>query len=195
MIIKKISDDCVKVLIEAEDIQRYKVPYATLSTADEASAEFIYRLLFLIYEETGISFLEDGISVEAYPACNENYYITLTRDGDADSPMRLIKEGDEETEIFVFQIKNLKDLCGVQRLLEYTPRLFPKESKLYKCFGKYYLYFTFLPAQTEKNDFGQLLRSLCEYTDPCKSSLLCEGILNEWGIMLKEELFAKTKNH
>lgn len=190
MIIKKISDECVKVLIESEDINRYNIPYYKLSSTDEESVEFIYRLLFLIFEQTGISFLETAISVEATPACAGNFFLTITRKEESEG-MFLRKEGETQSDMFLFALEDLSDLAGVKRVMEEHGRFIPERCSLYKMAERYYVIFDFSVKQTQNEAFEIFLRQLDEYLLPLRATPESEGYLCERGKIICPALFSK----
>ncbi len=192
MKIKKISADQVKVLIESEDINRYQVPYHKLSAGDDESVEFIYHLLFLIFDETGVSFLENVISVEAYPACAGNYYITITRTDEQGEGISLTKEDTRGQSAYIFCIEKLEHLEGVTAVLEQHPSFIPDASPLYKYNGKYYLLLDFSQQQTEKKEFSSFLLRLGEYMFPCKAVPENEGFLLERGKLICAALYPRN---
>ncbi len=190
MIIKKISEECVKVLIEADDINRYNIPYYKLSSTDEESVEFIYRLLFLIFEQTGVSFLESAISVEASPACGGNFFLTISRKAEQQEGMFLRKEGEIQSDMFLFKLERLSDLKSVKTVLEQYRRFIPERCALYKLFGTYYIIFDFSVSQTQNEHFEKFLRQLSEYLLPLKATPENEGYLCERGKLICPALFS-----
>ncbi len=191
MIIKKISEECVKVLIESEDINRYNIPYHKLSSSDEESVEFIYRLLFLIFEETGVSFLESAISVEASPACGGNYFLTLSRKSEESEGMSLRKEGQIQSDMFIFALEKIEDLWGVKGAMEQYKCFIPERCALYKMAGSYYVILDFPVEQTGHPDFDKFMRRLGEYLQPLRATPESEGYLCERGKLICPALFLK----
>lgn len=192
MKIKKLSEDRVKVLVESEDINRYKVPYQRLSMADEESAEFIYELLFLIFEETGVSFLENAVSLEISPACGGNYYITVTRSEEKDGWVLLTRGSPDSEDMYIFALHKLTDLAGLAALFKIHPTLLPSSSALYKYIDTYYVVLEFPPQLTALDDFSVFLLQLSEYMDPCRARTENEGILLERGRLICSTLFPKN---
>lgn len=191
MIIKKISEECVKVLIESDDVNRYNIPYYKLSSTDDESVEFIYRLLFLIYEQTGVSFLETAISVEASPACGGNFFLTISRKAEQQEGMFLRKEGEIQSDMFLFKLETPSDLTGVKSVLEQHKRFIPERCALYKLAGNYYIIFDFSVSQTENEQFEKFIRQLGEYLFPLKATPESEGYLCERGKLICPILFTK----
>lgn len=191
MIIKKISEECVKVLIETEDINRYNIPYHKLSSNDEESVEFIYRLLFLIFEETGVSFLESAISVEASPACAGNYFLTLSRKSTQSEGMSLRKEGQVQSDMFIYALDTPEDLWGVRNVLKKYTLFIPERCALYKLAGNYYIIFDFPIEQTTHPDFEKFMRMMDEYLQPLRATPESEGYLCERGKLICPALFLK----
>ncbi len=189
MIIKKITDKRVKVLIEAKDIRDYKVPYQRLNTADDQSAEFIYKILLKILEETGISFLENALILEATPACGGNYYITITVGNDPDTPLQLRKSGGENDEMRIFLLQHPDHIRGMQKILAGHPTLLPSESSLYLYQNRLYCTMEFSPMQLEHPKFAALMLQLNEYGLPCRTGVEYEGILVERGKMIDSAVF------
>ena len=191
MIIKKISEECVKVLIESEDINRYNIPYHKLSSSDEESVEFIYRLLFLILEQTGVNMLESAISVEASPACGGNYFLMLSRKNEESEGMSLRKEGQIQSDMFIFALEDLKDLWGVKAVFEQNRNFIPERCALYRMAGSYYVIIDFPVEQTEHKDFKKMMRQLHEYLLPLRATPESEGYLCERGRLICPALFLK----
>lgn len=191
MIIKKISEECVKVLIETRDINRYNVPYHKLSGADEESVEFIYRLLFIIYEETGVSFLESAISVEACPACGGNYFLTLCRKSEESEGLSLRKEGEVQSDTFIYALERAEDLQGLKIALGHYGRFIPNRCALYRMNGTYYVIMDFPAEQTALPDFKALTYCIGEYLEPLKATPESEGYLCERGTLICPALFLK----
>lgn len=183
MKIKKLSENRVKVLIESQDIARYRVPYHRLNTADEHSAEFIYLLLVKIKEQTGISFLECSVLLEASPACGGNYYITVTGGPESDG-WQLRKEGGESEECRIFSPRRLQDLGRAIKIFDRFPFLRPEGSALYKYGGTYYCVLDFSPVQMAHKEFDLLILQLSEFMTPCKGSAENEGVLLERGTLI-----------
>ncbi len=189
MIIKKISEKCVKVLIESDDINRYKIPYHKLSSSDEDSLDFIYRLLFLIFDETGVSFLENAVDIQAFPAYGNNYYITVTRTDEQQEGLSLSKDSVENGDFLIFAAERLEDLLGINKLISRNPRLMPENSILYKYAGQYYIVLTFSLSQVENPAFKAFLLQLQEFAQLCKALPESEGILCERGKIIRSALF------
>lgn len=187
MKIKKLSEDKVKVLIESEDIHRYKVPYHRLSTADEQSAEFIYEILFLIFEQTGVSFLECAVSLEATLAYGGNYYITVTKNQDPDGSLHLTKGDDDCGEIYIFETEKLVDILQFTKLCKNLPIL-PIGDALYKYGKNYYVILEFTAGQIASEDFPVTLIRFSEFLTPCKASIENEGLLLERGQLICRSL-------
>ncbi|MBQ6946713.1 MAG: adaptor protein MecA [Clostridia bacterium] len=188
MKIKKITDNRVKVLVESGDISKYRVPYHRLNTADDQSAEFIYQLLLKIKEQTGISFLETSILLEATPTIGGNYYVTITGGNESDGWI-LQKDNEKEEELRIFCLENPKDLPDAAKLFVKYPALLPESSALYKYAGRYYCVLEFSSLQMAHKDFSPLTLQLAEYMIPCKGSPENEGILLERGQMISPLLF------
>jgi len=191
MIIKKINEECVKVLVETQDINRYNVPYHKLSGADEESVEFIYRLLFIIYEETGVSFLESAVSVEASPACGGNYFLTLCRKSEESEGMSLRKEGQTLSDTFLFSTEHPEELKGLKIALEQYGRFIPNRCALYRMNGTYFVILDFPAEQTALPDFKALTYRIGEYLRPLKATPENEGYLCERGRLICPALFLK----
>lgn len=191
MIIKKISEECVKVLIESEDINRYNIPYHKLSSSDEDSVEFIYRLLFVISEQTGVNLLESAISVEASPACGGNYFLTLSRKNEESEGMSLRKEGQPQSDMFIFALESAEDLHGVIDVLKQHKCFIPKRCSLYRLTGRYYIIMDFPAEQTEHKDFDKMMRHLGEYLLPLRATPESEGYLCERGELICPALILK----
>ena len=189
MIIKKISEECVKVLIESEDINRYNIPYHKLSSSDDDSVEFIYRLLFVISEQTGVNLLESAISVEASPACGGNYFLTLCRKNEDSEGMSLRKEGQMPGDMFIFAVEAPQDLHGVKCILEQYKYIIPERCSLYQMAERYYVIMDFSVEQTEHRDFDRLMRGLGEYMLPLRATPESEGYLCERGKLVCPALF------
>ncbi len=191
MIIKKLSCDSVKVLIESEDIDKYNVPYHKLSIHDEDSVEFIYRLLFSIYDQTGVSLTEGALNVEAIPACAGNYFITVSRKKDTDEGIFLLKQDDRQGDIFIFSPDLLEDVEGMALLFASHPDMKPSEAALYCLEEKYYILLRFPLHVSESEDFGIFLLKLSEYATRCPYSFENEGVLHERGRLVCGSLFEK----
>ncbi|MBR5782611.1 MAG: adaptor protein MecA [Clostridia bacterium] len=177
MIIKKISDDQVKVLIESTDVNRYRIPYHKLSLQDDESMDFLYHLLFLIFEETGVSFLENAVTVEARLATGGNYFITFTRSEDEEG-MLLQKEEQSEA-LYIFSPEHIEDIAGFVTALRRMPTL-PSRCALYKWNREYYILLEYPDEPFKSNALTQLN----EYASLCRDSSLLEGILCERGQLI-----------
>ena len=180
MIIKKISEDQVKVLIESADINQYKTPYHKLNIQDEDSIEFIYQLLFLIYEQTGVSFLENAVFVEARPAQGCNYFITFTRKAEEDEGILLQKEDLQEA-LYIYMLRRLEDLPAFLRALRTHKALLPHRCALYRMKESYYIILEYSPEQSRGAEFDKLLLILNEFAERCSMPAELDGRLIERG--------------
>lgn len=178
--IKPISDQQVKVLVENEDIRKYKIPFEKVSATDNDSMEFIYRLLFMILEETGISFLEDDLNVEVYPACGGNYYVMIAKEKDGDG-IRLQKESTDSGDMHILQIEKAQDIRGAMQCLRQNCALLPHRISLYSYGRAYYLLMEFTPEQVANANFKILKLQLNEFGNFCRKAIEYEGILAEHG--------------
>ena len=191
MIIKKISEDTVKVLIESEDINHYRVPYHKLSDRDEDSIEFIFELLFLIYEETGVSFLENAVNIQAWPAAGDNFFLEIQKLVDEEGVF-FSKEGASESDLYIFALDQVSDICGLMELLRQQAVFFPERCELYRLAETYFVVMEFSPMQSANAGFKKLLIRLCEFALPCRAPTELEGKLCERGRLVCPSLMYKN---
>lgn len=191
MIIKKISDDTVKVLVESEDINHYKVPYHKLSDQDEDSIEFIFELLLLIYEETGVSFLENAVNIQAWPAAGDNFFLEIQKLVEEEGVF-FSKEGDNESDLYIFALDRIADLSGLMELLSGQAILFPERCELFRLAETYFVVMEFSPTQSSTVAFKKLLIRLCEFALPCRAPRELEGKLCERGRLVCPSLMYKN---
>lgn len=187
---KVLSEHCVKVLMETEDICRFDLPFTALHAEDEKTLEFIYRLLFLVWEETGISFVEGDVTVTARSGCGSGYYIVITRGADpAGDGIRLVKDIDApENAMLIYTFKEYRDILGLRHCVRRFPAFVPKTARLQRYGGYYYIVLEFTPVQIADRSWQIFETELGEFYQKCKKPFETEALLTEHGTLVCDAL-------
>ncbi len=192
---KVLSENSVKVLVETEDIRRFDMPLSALRADDPKTLEFIYRLLFMVLEETDVSFLESEVTVTARGGYGEGYYIVITREnGPSRDGIRFVMSGDvPENAMFIYTFREYRDILGLRHCLERFPAFAPRGACLRRYGETYYILLEFTPEQVADKNWTIFESELGEFYRKCQKPYDTEAFLAERGTLICPALFEKIK--
>ncbi len=182
MLVKVIDENRVKILMEDRDIELYDLPFEKLNDNDPVSRAFIYDLIQMTYEQTGVNFQGAHLMIEVVPGVSRTYYILMTRmQIDGEDGVEFGKADLSEAEMYIFRVEFGTDVI---KFFEYLKRCPPEKSELYRYENAYYITLSFYPHITQEWDLKEHLNILEEYGTRCRFRLINESLLKEWGIRL-----------
>ena len=179
MLVKVLDENRVKILMEDQDIELYDLPFEKLNNEDPVSRAFLYELIQLTYEQTGVNFQDCHLMVGVVPGVSRAYYILLTRmsyEGDGGVEREYTER--TEPEMYIYKLDQGEDVIKFFQYLQNCP---PQKSELYRYNGVYYILLNFFPHAPNDCFFEQQLTRLEEYGSRCKFRFFNESILKEWG--------------
>lgn len=180
MLLKVLDENRVKVLMEEDDIDFFDLPFEKLNYDDPYSRSFIYDLFKKTYEQTGVDFKNCRVMIEVIPGVSKAYYILLSKMKDeAGEQIEFDKAELTETDQYIYSFDSAENVFF---FVDQIRRFFPQRIDLYSYNSKYYMVLCFLPAVTQKHEFGILLSELEEFGERCKFKYENEAVLVEWGI-------------
>lgn len=178
MIVKALDKNRVKILMEDRDIEQFGLPFEKLNYEDPYSKAFIFDLMKIAREQTGVDFQESRTMVEVVPGASRSYYILMTKlMGDGENSVEFDKAEQGETTQYIYQFESGENLL---RFCTKTKDAAPSE--LYYLNGFYYLVLHVLPQRMA--ELGGTMELIEEYGNKCLYDYVNEGILAERGELL-----------
>ena len=188
MLFKVINNDKVKILVENSEID--KTFLYNLNTNNEVAKDTLAYLLISIYNETGISFLNSKVYIEIIEGTTNTYYIIITRLKSQDNDDFIIAEPLQEDDMYIYHIKNIENLFDASKIIDID---FIQKDQLLEYKDKLYflIYFKNQYLQNEQLRLG--ISKLDNLFTRCKSKLVADAILNEWGTVIDINVLQKIK--
>ena len=188
MLFKVINNDKVKVLIENDEID--KTFLNDLQINSGCARDVLAFLLINIYNETGISFLNSKVCLEIIEGRLKAYYIVITRINDDESDNIVVTQQLEETDMYIYNVVNIENLFDAAKIIE-SELIHTNVLIEYK--NKHYLMLSF-KGDFEKNDkLKHCIKNLDNLLERCKTKLIADAFLIEWGNIIDNNIIQKIK--
>ncbi|MBQ7935131.1 MAG: adaptor protein MecA [Clostridia bacterium] len=179
MLVKVLDENRVKILMEDQDIDLYDLPFEKLNYDDPFSRAFIYELIQITYDQTGVNFQDCRLMIEVVPGVSRTYYILLTKmQLEGREKIEFDKADRTELEMYIFRVERGSDVLKFFRSLKTHQ---PEKSDLYFYNGSYYIALSFPPHFSNDPAFLRFLHCLEEFGGRCRFRYTNESILREWG--------------
>ncbi len=188
MLFKVINSDKVKILIENDEVDKNFLN--DLKFNKECAKDVLALLLINIYNETGISFLNSKVYLEVIEGTSKAYYIIITRLNDGNNDNIVVSNQSEENDMYIYNIINIENLFDAANVIDLKAI---HTNTLVEYQNKYYLMLSFKDDCLKEENIKLCLQNLDGILERCKSKLLADAVLIEWGSIVDDNIIQKIK--
>jgi len=190
--IEKISDNKIKIVIEAADIRVWNVDLKNFTDNTPEAQNMFWHVLKQAERDVHFCVGKAQLMVETVPSADNGFIMLISKlENEAEFTEALIKAGKRIRQVEfkvkrrskpflrIFRFEDFDALCdGVKEIHEF----YVGESRLIKYHGAFYLEFN------PSDDFGlfEIDNILSEFAQKIKNPVVTQGVLNEHGLIMIE---------
>lgn len=185
MNIEQVSPEKLRVVLDAGDLDKYKLDYSSISAESPGTRLMVKDILAEARSITGFSAKNCKLLIEVLPGRDDGCVLYLTKSRSenrlAASEQAVSPSSDKRQTAYIFSGGNLENMIDAVNCFAGYPDIPVVRSSLYDLNGKYRLCFSTSNFGLDRQRMLSLLATLSEYGSTERSDPVKEAVIREHG--------------